>query len=160
MGFRKNTSDFRIKRFFRGIYSLRPPTPKYSHTWDSAIVLSFIKNMPDNQTLFLEELTYKVAIPLALATGQRVQTLANIEISNIIQNERGIEIKIPKRLKTTGKGVIQPTLLLPVYDKGEDISPARTLLAYLTRTEDVRGASKNLFITFKKPFHNDLADYF
>ncbi|CAH1986735.1 unnamed protein product [Acanthoscelides obtectus] len=61
---------------------LRPPLPKYNNTWDPGIVLNYIKNSySTNPTL--EQLTLKTAMLLALATGQRVQTLASMEVCNI-----------------------------------------------------------------------------
>lgn len=149
-------SDIRIKRFFKGIHSLRPTPPKYSHTWDPAIVLSYIRKM-SNSPLSLENLTYKLAILVALATGQRIQTLVNIEVENIIQLQERIEIKIPNRIKTTSKGRIQPTLILPFFDLDEKICPAKTLLSYLDMTKEFRGTTKNLFITVKRPYHSATA---
>ncbi|VEN38061.1 unnamed protein product [Callosobruchus maculatus] len=145
------TSDFRISRFFKGIHSLRPSLPKYTHTWDPSVVLTYIRGMPDK--LSLEDLSYKLAMLLALATGQRVQTLASIELDNIIKLDKGVEIQITKRLKTSGKGRTQPILHLPFYDKDVRVCPARTLLKYLDETKDIRNSVTSLFITFKKPFH-------
>lgn len=30
--------DFRLKRFFKGMFGKRPPLPRYENTWDSHIV--------------------------------------------------------------------------------------------------------------------------
>lgn len=145
-------SDFRIQRFFKGVQNLRPSCPRYSQTWDPAIVLSFVRNM-SKSTLSLQDLTQKLAVLIALATGQRIQTLANIEISNIVQIGEKIEIKVPNRLKTTKIGRVQPTLILPFYDEDEQICPARTLLLYLDKTKNLRGNCNLLFITYNRPFH-------
>ena len=96
-------NDFRLKRFFKGVFNLRPNEPKYYTTWDPSIVLNYIKTFPINRSL--QTLTYKLAALLALSTGQRVQTLASIEISNIVIADDGITIKIPKKLKTSGKQI-------------------------------------------------------
>nr|CAH7759091.1 unnamed protein product [Callosobruchus chinensis] len=57
-------------------------------------------------------------------------SLSNIENINI-----RIEIKKKrknlKRLKTSGRNELQPTLILPFYDHEEAICPARTLQYYL-----------------------------
>ncbi|XP_050293054.1 uncharacterized protein LOC126733719 isoform X1 [Anthonomus grandis grandis] len=144
------TSDFRIKRFFTGVHSLRPTAPRYNYTGNPCIVLTYVKSM-SNETLSLQDLTYKLAILIALATGQRVQTLANIEVENIIIDENKVEVKIPKKLKTSAKGRIRPTLLLPFFNQDKKICLARTLIEYLNKTKNLRQTSKNLFITVKKP---------
>ena len=65
------------------------------------MVLQFLKNW-NNEDISLENLTYKLSMLLALATGQRVQTIALIELNNII-SERSVEIKISGRIKSYKK---------------------------------------------------------
>ena len=65
------------------------------------MVLQFLKNW-NNEDISLENLTYKLSMLLALATGQRVQTIALIELNNII-SERSVEIKISGRIKSSKK---------------------------------------------------------
>lgn len=145
--------DFRVKRFFKGVYSLRPSSAKYNLTWDPEIVLKFIRELPES--MILEDLTLKLAVLLALATGQRVQTLASIELHNIIKNSNGIIIKVSKRLKTSGPNKLQPVLQLPYFHQDNKICVATTLIEYLEKTKHLRNQStNNLFITHKKPHHN------
>lgn len=75
-------SDVRIKTFFNGIYSLRA-TLKDCHTRDSAIILPYIKKMPD--ALGLEELKNKLSI--LIATGQSSVPYP-IDIGNIFQETK------------------------------------------------------------------------
>ncbi|KAB0791236.1 hypothetical protein PPYR_03036 [Photinus pyralis] len=89
---------------------------------------------------------------LALATGQRVQTLASIEINNIRRLSDKIEIPISKRIKTSRVKRIQPTLILPFFDDNISICPARTLLLYLKETHSFRDSVSSFFITYKKPY--------
>nr|CAI5850333.1 unnamed protein product [Callosobruchus analis] len=110
-----------------------------------------------NSDISLENLTKKLAVLLALCTGQRVQTLSSIETLNIVTIGDRIEIKIPKRLKTSGKNKPQPTLILPFYHHEEAICPARTLQHYLQETKTIRACTENLFITYKKPIRNATA---
>ena len=93
--------DSRIKHFFKGVYQLRPSKLRYTNTWDPSMVLQFLKNW-NNEDISLENLTYKLSMLLALATGQRVQTIALIELNNII-SERSVEIKISGRIKSYKK---------------------------------------------------------
>lgn len=144
--------DPRIKRFFKGVYSLRPTSAKYTHTWDPSIVLDYVKNL-DNDKITLDLLTKKLCVLLALATAQRVQTLSKIEISNIQRNDKFIEIKISDRVKTSAINRFQPILILPFYPADSRICPATALLIYLERTKTLRGNATHLLITYKKPYH-------
>lgn len=148
--------DYRIKRFFRGVYQLRPSQPKYSCTWDAKIVLNFLRGL-NNDNISLEYLTYKTCMLIALATGQRVQTIASIELGNIAKSDKGIEIKISKRIKTSGKNKPQPYLILPFFNADQSVCVATCILFYITKTESLRANStncSNLLLTFKKPYHN------
>ncbi|KAL4718583.1 hypothetical protein ACJJTC_018224 [Scirpophaga incertulas] len=49
--------DDRVKRFFRGVFRLRPSLPKYSITWDTSIVLNFLSNWYPNFEINFENLT-------------------------------------------------------------------------------------------------------
>lgn len=93
---------------------------------------------------------------LALTTGQRVQTLALIELENIRTTSQGIEIKISKRVKTSGVNKFQPLLVLPFYQDDSNICVASTmLLFYIEVTSFLRNnLCKHLLITFKKPHHD------
>lgn len=148
--------DFRLKRFFKGVLQLRPGQPKYSNTWDPSVVLNYTRKL-NNEEISLEYLTYKLAILLALASGQRVQTLSLIETHNIKKLDKTIEIRIPHRIKTSGKNKLQPIIVLPFYTQDSRICVATTLLYYLNITKDLRSNAtecNNLFLTFKKPHHN------
>lgn len=98
-------------------------------------------------------LASKLATLLALVTAHRIQTLALIQIQNIEENSEGIEIKIPLRVKTSRKDVLQPTLFLPFFRDCLDICAATTLKHYLLVTKHLRPTtSDRLFITHKKPY--------
>ena len=96
-----------IRRFFKGLFKLRPPKPKYDSTWDPEIVLNYFTDCC-NADLSLELLSKKLVILLALVTGQRIQTLSLIDIRNIALKEDLLEIKIPERIKTSKPGKNQP----------------------------------------------------
>lgn len=145
--------DPRIKRFCKGVSKQRPPKPKYNVTWDPSKVLDHLCQWPSNEQLSLKQLSLKLVTLLALTTGQRMQTLSLIEIENIRTCKEYIEIKIPARIKTSGPGRAQPTLMLPFYEENKKVCVATTLQDYLSRTSEVRAGLKHLLISFKKPFN-------
>ncbi|CAH2008590.1 unnamed protein product [Acanthoscelides obtectus] len=87
--------DHQIKRFFKGVFKLRPPLPKYHVTWDPAVVLGYLETCYPNNTISLEALTHKLSMLMALVTAHRVQTFSVIEVPNI---------GIKNRNKSPGKG--------------------------------------------------------
>lgn len=88
---------------------------------------------------------------LVISTAYRVQTLAAIELNNIHTNDRGIEIKITKLLKTSGPGKFQPYLVLPRFEERPDLCVASYLHAYIHATHNLRGDHQQLFMSTRKP---------
>lgn len=143
--------DDLIKRFFKGVYRLRPTLPKYGVTWDTSIVLDYLGNWYPNSTLSLEDLSKKLISLLALVTAHRMQTLSKINVFNIEQHLNNIVIKIPDLIKTSRSGSFQPILTLPYFAQNPAICPCKTLLDYIEKTKLLRGNRSNLFISFRKP---------
>jgi hypothetical protein len=107
--------DDRLQRFFRGVFRMRPPTPKYNFTWDTNHVLDNLSLWYPNDSLSVEKLTKKTITLLALTTAHRIQTLSKINLNNIEFSTKQIIIKIPDIIKTSRPGVKQPVLCLPYF---------------------------------------------
>lgn len=57
-----------------------PPLLKYTVLWDVDLVLSYLKDLPDNKNLSLKVLSRKLAILLAIAAPKRVSESARLDI--------------------------------------------------------------------------------
>lgn len=139
-----------IKRFLKGVANLRQAQPRYNHTWDPQCVLRYFGSHPTTSSTCLKDVLKKLVSLLALATGQRLQTLQKIDIENIQISPSKILIFVPGQVKTSGRGKLQPLLVLPFF-KDPQLCPARTLAQYLTVTRNLRGSIKTLFITTTRP---------
>ena len=102
-----------IRRFFKGIFRLRPTKPKYTKTWDVDLLLKFAEKLEPLEKLSLEQITKKLVVLLALGTVHRVQTLSLIKIENINITLEGVEIKILDHIKTSRIGATNPIFFLP-----------------------------------------------
>nr|CAH7731116.1 unnamed protein product [Callosobruchus chinensis] len=122
-----SNDDKILKRFWKGVYNIRPPKPKCQSTWDPQPVLSFLKGLNPLDSLSLELLTKKLVMLLALSSGHKVQTLSKISLNNMIKFEDRIEIKISKRIKTSE--------------------------FYVKKTKSYRCTNCYLILTHKKPIH-------
>ena len=58
-----------ISRFMKGIFNDRPALPRYQHTWDINLVLSYLDTLP-LCSLDDKQLTLKTVMLLALLSGQ------------------------------------------------------------------------------------------
>lgn len=144
------SNDDRLKRFFKGVFRLKPPKPKYDVTWDTNLALDKLSSWHPNEELTLDKLTYKTITLLAISTAQRAQTLSKINLSNIQKSSHRITIKIPDFVKTSRPGCHQPVINLPFFLEKISICPASALLSYIERTSSLR-TSDYLFVGFRKP---------
>jgi hypothetical protein len=142
-----------IKRFFKGVFRLRPSNPKYDITWDTNTVLTYLGGLYPNNKISLEMLSKKLVTSLALITAHRVQTLSLIKLENIICSKEKIIIKITDLIKTSRVGATQPALVIPFFLEKPEICPAQSLVDYIKMTERLRSnKSGQLFVSFKKPY--------
>lgn len=138
-----------VVRFMKGIFRLRPPKPRYDVTWSADKVLDYLRKV-DNENSDLKMLTLKTVALIALVTGQRVQSLTSIKISNIVYGDSLVQIRLTAILKTTSVRNSNPVLKLPLY-KDSAICPVIALKVYLQRTKELRD-TESLFISYAKPY--------
>ncbi len=148
----KFQKDPRVKRFLKGVEKKKPPRPRYDSTWDPSQVITCYKSLPENQNLQLKVMGGKTVILLLLATGHRIQTIASIKLSDIVKTEKGLQIFISDRLKTSGKGQHQPCLQIPYLTDDPSICVAKALECYIMKTESLRPVNEDkLLITHRRP---------
>ena len=61
-------------------FNMRPPQPKYSQTWDVALVTKYLENLPNDNDLPISNLTKKCAMLLALSGSKRQSDLRALDI--------------------------------------------------------------------------------
>jgi hypothetical protein len=87
---RKVGSHPLVSQLLWGIFNLRPPQPKYSHTWKVSHLLGYIKSLGPNENLSLKNLSFKLVTLLGLTGPDRssdhdLQSRAKIvETSNLL----------------------------------------------------------------------------
>lgn len=139
-----------LKRYLKGIYNINPSKPRYKETWDPAPVLTYLSKLHPLSELSMENLIIKLATLLALITAHRVQ----IRLTYIKKLEDRIEIKIPDKIKTSGRGSFQPLLVIPYFTEKPMLCLASTIEYYIQVTADSRSKDMDqLILTHKKPIH-------
>ena len=143
-----------VRRFCKGVSTLKPPQLRYDHIWDPAPVIARLKILFPYDNLSLEKITKKLIVLLALGSGQRCQTLASIKISQISRNDGHLLIKVPDKVKTSAPGRRQPLLSFPRFSACESLCIATLIETYLDKTKNLRTEKcDSLFISFRKPFN-------
>ena len=93
-----------IARLLKGVYILRPPTPRYSSTWDVSKVTDYLKTLAPLRELSLKLLTLKTVMLCALASAQRQQTLSALDLNFRKESRDSISFVVTDRLKTSWPG--------------------------------------------------------
>ena len=141
-----------IIRYFKGIFNLKPPSPRYRAVWDVKIVLDFLRSLSPAKTLGLRDLTFKVTMLMALLTAQRQQTLKYLNISQMKIGPDKFVFQVNDILKTSKPGKIGVTIEMCAYPPEKRLCIYKYLTEYLKRTKELRGKEKQLLISFRKPY--------
>jgi integrase len=145
-----------VKRFFKGIYRMKPPAPRYVETWDVSKVLHYLGTaLKDNHGISLKDLSLKTVALLALLSGQRCQTIHQIKIDNIHFEENTVVIIIDGMIKQSRPGTPNPILEFEIFAENRAICVVECLKTYLSRTEGLRKSEK-LLLSYIKP-HNPIS---
>ena len=146
-----------ISRFIKGVFQSRPALPRYSATWDVSVVLRYLISLSPISSLSLKRLSYKLLMLLLLVTGNRGQTIHQLNVDNMIKEENVYTFTFPVLLKQTKAGNAQHNIQLRAYEPDNRLCVVACLEAYLKVTEHIRPAGvSQLFISYAKP-HNPVS---
>ena len=136
-----------VRRCMRGVFNRRPSLPR-NNTWDTNIVLLYLRTLSPVRTL--KFLTLKAVMLSALLTGQRCQTLHCIDIDCVTLTDSHVKIRVNELIKHTRPGKHQAGLCIKAFAPDRRLCIVTVLKEYLARMIDLRGESKRLFISFVK----------
>ena len=141
-----------VKQFLKGVFQEKPTLPRYSVTWDPAILLSYLKTLSPVKELTLKMLTLKTVALLGLLSAQRCQTLYFLDIRNMVINSSTVKFSIGDKLKQTKPGKHVHELEFPAYPTDICLCVVDVMKEYLERTKPLRGDITSLFVTHVKPY--------
>ena len=146
-----------LKRFFRGVFHLKPSFPRYRQIWNVDPVLDYLKTLDPVKKLSLKFLTMKLVMLLDLVSGQRLQTLYLLKTTNIRKEGDDIVFILDELVKQSAAGKQQPCVRVKPFDNEPKLCVLSTLKEYLNRTVEYRTSANSndrLFISFVKPYRN------
>ena len=141
-----------VRRFMKGVFENRPSLPRYSATWDIAVVLKYLGKMHPADKLSLKELTLKVVTLLALLSGQRRQTLHALKVSCMQLGPDKCIFVLDKLLKTSKPGRHLSHLEFLSYTPDPSLCIVKYLLEYVKRTQTLRQGIDQLLVSHQNPY--------
>ena len=143
-----------VQRFLKGVFQTRPAFPRYTSTWDTSIVLTYLKTLHPPKEISFQNLTHKLVMLCALVTGQRCQTLHLMNLGQVRRNpDTSYVFCIDQLVKQSAPDRAQPVLLIPRFVADTTLCVATVLDEYIVRTSSLRGEEQQLFISYAKPHH-------
>ncbi|XP_057299263.1 uncharacterized protein LOC130629901 [Hydractinia symbiolongicarpus] len=143
-----------ISRFIKGVFNIRPSTPKYSLIWDTNVLLTYLKFLSPNKDLSFKDINIKLACLLTILAGQRVHSVHNISVPYIDLTDDVMLCHLPGLLKTTRPKKTDRTLMYRAFPSDPDLCPLQCTKAYLSKREQLISKEiATLFVTFGKPHH-------
>lgn len=153
-GFRAGNHPL-VNRFLRGVFNLRPSTPRYAMTWDVKSVLQKLRLMVPLHSLSLKDLSLKLVMLMALTQAARIQTLHLLLLENIVFGEDSVSVLLGGHLKQCRPKFNVRTIVFKAYTQDYRLCVFRTMMEYIERTERLRTESGNadgkLLISYIKP---------
>ena len=136
----------------KGVFEKRPSLPRNNVTWDTSVVLNYLRTLSPLAKLTLKMLTLKTVTLVALLSAQRAQTIHLLSLEHMTASS-SYKFRIPHPIKTTKPGKHIQELELAAYPEDETLCIVTTLDEYIKRTHDLRGKENAVFVTFTKPYH-------
>ena len=141
-----------VKRLMKGAFNMRPPKPRYTHTWDVTVVFNYWRTLGPNKDLSLKSMTMKLVTLTALISGQRCQTLSLINTDGAQVRTNGVEFIIDSPTKTSKVGKPHVTVELTAYPNDPLLCAMSLLKIYLEKTKPFRGTERRLFLSYVPPY--------
>lgn len=138
-------------RFMKGVYNLRPPTPKYVTTWNVSLVLDKLRSLSPVKFISLKNLTLKLAMLLCLVLAGRTQNIHLSSIKNMIAGKTSYTLQYSENLKQSRPGRNNPVAEFKAYPADRRICCVTVLKEYLHRTSRLRKDNDSLFISYVNP---------
>ena len=138
---------------------MRPPNPRYTHTWDVHMVTKYLACLGKTKLLPLKLLSIKLAMLFALFCPERVSSLAKLDLRHCRAAPEGVFFTLvsPRR---QGSPDQLPQALFASFPHNERLCPVGTSRHYLKATRNSRSVLPSskpdpLFVSYIKP-HNPI----
>ena len=142
-----------VSRLMKGMFWERPSLSRYTVTYDASIVLRHLRTITLD-AISLKQLSYKIVTLLCFLTGQRDQSINEIDIDFMYKDDKQLVFYIPTVLKTTTpRHHLKPLTLLRFTE--EPLCVVTHIERYLHITEKTRSTRKLIISTV--PPHGSVA---
>ena len=137
-----------VTQLMKGITQIRPPQPKYTHTWNVGEVLNFIKSLRKNGDLNLKLLSFSWVILLSLTAPDRSLDFRAF-------HPEGVSFNISGLSKTSRPGDAPKVSFHAAFPDDLDLCSVKFLKCYETLIKEFRlnkSMANRLFLLYIRPY--------
>ena len=144
-----------VVQLLKGMLKMRPPKPRYTHTWDVHLVTKYLAHLGAAKLLTLKLLSIKLAMLFALSCPERVSSLSKLDLRYCRVAPEGVSFTLTTARKRDSQDQL-PQAFFASYPHNKRLCPVDTLRHYLEATREVRPVFPSskpdpLFISYVKP---------
>ena len=141
-----------VSKVMKGLFILKPPTPRYKNIWDVKPVLTYLRTLSPVRTISLKELSLKLCMMLALLGASRTQQLKAFRVDKLEIKGSCIVFTVDELMKTDKQGkATGHRIEFTAYPPDRRLCILKVLREYLRRTEEFRDGQKQLLLSYRKP---------
>ena len=143
-----------IKKILKGIHNQRPPTAKYCAIWDVNSVLAYISAMKTDTFI---ELSRKTVVLLMLLSGNRVNMITKMKISNMTLTNLECTFVFSDVLKHSRENFKDDPITFRPYPHNPSLCPVETMRQYMYMRAPKSGYDEVFVISVRNhtPAHHD-----
>ena len=108
-----------VSRVMKGAFNLRPPQPRYETTWDVTKVLNYIESLGSSESLSLRDLSWKLAMLLALTRPSRSADLVKLDLRFRRYSPEGVTFQEAGLAKQSRAGKPRAEFFFPAFESRE-----------------------------------------
>ena len=117
-----------LNKALKGIHNVRPPRAKYTAIWDVNLVLAYIGSMITDTDM---DITSKVATLLMILSGNRVNMLSHMKLTNMYITNSECTFVFDDVLKHSRPTFNDKPRVLRMYPDDNKLCPVKNIIDYL-----------------------------
>ena len=140
-----------VTRLIKGVFHVKPPLPRYTHTWSVQMILGYLRSLGDNKDLSLKHLSWKVAMLLALTRSSRSADLSQLDLSRRVYKPDRVCFQPSSLAKQSRQRAKIANFFFPSFPNDSLLCPVAAIKAYEERTALFWGKETRLLLAIIKP---------
>ena len=142
--------ELRISTLFAGVYSIKPPQPRYTFIWDVKKVIDFITTSNSPSELSLKDITLKLTLLLALTPAARVSEIGFTDIWYLIKHSFGYTFHFGKNTKTSKRSKSRDLIKFHIFKENQSLCFCQCIDLHLKSAKETQGQNSQLLLRFVK----------